>query len=65
MKTVRINKHFTELPETPAEAVAMLDAIMDRYYDKRGGNVARMVVAAKVAYALAGDRFNAPDPLDS
>jgi hypothetical protein len=63
MKVVRVgNGRIAEVPETYPEALKMLTAIMNGYYDKRGRNLARQSVVARVAYGLFGERFMAADP---
>jgi hypothetical protein len=62
MKIVRINKCDAEIPTSWAEVLSMLDAAMNPYQDRRGGNVARLSVCARVAYGLFGEPFMAPDP---
>jgi hypothetical protein len=62
MKIVCCNGREMEIPETYAEALGMLDAVMNPYQDRRGGNLERISVAARVAFWIVGERFLAPDP---
>ena len=66
MRTVRVDKNReVEVPETYGEGLDMLDHAMGRYYDKRGGNVARVSAASRVAFGLFGEHFMAGDPTDA
>jgi hypothetical protein len=63
MRTVRVgNGRIAEVPETYAEGLKMLTAVMNGYYDKRGRNLARQSAAARVVYGLFSERFLAADP---
>jgi hypothetical protein len=62
MKIVCCNGREVEVPETWKEALSMLDAVMNPYQDRRGGNLERMSVAARIAFWIVGERFLAPDP---
>jgi hypothetical protein len=62
MRIVQVNKREVEVPDTYAEALSMLDAAMNPYHDRRGGNVERLSVASRVAFWIVGERFVAPDP---
>jgi hypothetical protein len=62
MRTVRFSNRDAEVPTTWQEGEEMLTASLNRYFDKRGGNLERMSCAARVAFAFFGERFLAPDP---
>jgi hypothetical protein len=63
MKVVRVgNGRETETPQNWAEGEAMLTSALGAYYDDRGKNLARLSIAARVAFGLFGARFMAPDP---
>ena len=63
MKIVRVgNGREKETPESWAEGERMLTGALGAYYDDRGKNLARLSIAARVAYGLFGERFMAPDP---
>jgi hypothetical protein len=63
VRVVRVgNGRIAEVPETYAEGPKMLTAAMNGYYDKRGGNLARQLAAARVAYGLFGAGSMAADP---
>ena len=62
VKTVGVNKREAEVPETWDEGFDMLVQTMDAYQNRRGGNVERLSVAARVAFGLFGERFLAADP---
>ena len=49
-------------PTSWAEGERMLTSALGAYYDDRGKNLARLSIAARVAYGLFGERFMAPDP---
>jgi hypothetical protein len=64
MKTVKVPHEGSspreyEVPEDWIEAHAMLWHSLNEYYDKRGGNLERMSVAARVAFSMFP---GAPDP---
>jgi hypothetical protein len=66
MRLVRVDKNReVEVPTTWAEGFDMLTASMNRYHDRRGGNLERASVAARVAFGLFGERFLAADPTDA
>jgi hypothetical protein len=67
MKTIQIYTNRRrrvpiEVPESWDEAHEMLIAVMDRHFDKRGGNAERMSVCARVAFGMFGERFIVRDP---
>jgi hypothetical protein len=66
MRIVRSSDgRIVEAPETYGEGLDMLTHAMGRYYDKRGGNIARMSCASRVAFGLFGEHFMAADPTDA
>jgi hypothetical protein len=66
MKVARFYKgRESEVPTSWAEGEEMLAHAMGKYFDRRGGNLERMSVAARVAYGLFGERFLAADPTDA
>jgi hypothetical protein len=63
MKTIRVDTYREiEVPTSWKEGEAMLTHALGSYYDKRGGNVARHSIAARVAFGLFGEQFMAADP---
>jgi hypothetical protein len=62
MRLVRVDKNReVEVPETWSEGERMLTHALGAYYDTRGKNLARLSIAARVAFGLFGARFLAPD----
>jgi hypothetical protein len=63
MRTVRVDKNREiEVPDTYAEGEKMLTHALGAYHDRRGGNLARQSVAARVAHGLFGKQLMAADP---
>jgi hypothetical protein len=63
MRTVRVDKNReAEVPTTWSEGEAMLTHALGAYYDGRGKNLARLSIAARVAYGLFGKDLLAGDP---
>jgi hypothetical protein len=55
------NRQAVEVPETWAEAEAMLTQAM-RYHTGPGGNTAQRAVIGNVAFGMFGDRWMCADP---
>ena len=68
MRTVKVFKGDSrrrreiEVPETWEEAHQMLLDTMDPHNDRRGGNVERMSVCARVAFGMFADTASPADP---
>jgi hypothetical protein len=65
MKTVKYGKNNdaqADVPETWAEGQEMIEQAMNAFHDRRGGNMERISVAARVALGMFGEQFVAPDP---
>lgn len=66
MKTVRVLKsrgwREIEAPTSWEEAHDMLTHVLGPHFDKRGGNVERMSVVARVAYGLFANDVSPADP---
>jgi hypothetical protein len=56
------NRLVAEVPETWAEAEAMITNALGPYYDERGRNIMRLSIAARVAHGMFSEKWMAPDP---
>jgi hypothetical protein len=66
MRTVKADRYRDiEIPETWKEAEALITHSLGGYNDRRGGNVARHSVAARVAFAMFGEKYMAADPVSA
>jgi hypothetical protein len=66
MRFVRVDKNRSaEVPDTWKEAEAMITSALGAYYDKRGRNIMRLSIAARVAHGMFGKATLSPDPTTS
>ena len=63
MRTVRVDKNReAEVPDTWVEGEKMITNALGAYYDRRGRNLARLSIAARVAHGMFGQQLMAGDP---
>jgi hypothetical protein len=61
MRIVKINKRSADIPESPSEALELLENALGADHDRRGGNMHKLSAAARAAYMLRRSDVPAPD----